>query len=83
MVCALTWTRCRSRKRPVWPTPPKNKGLMHACGHDGHTAMLLGARQANGLSRHADIANAFAYGPPSDGARSIASSTMASSSPTT
>jgi hippurate hydrolase len=31
----------------------RNSGVMHACGHDGHTAMLLGA--ARHLARHRDF----------------------------
>ncbi|MCL4138717.1 UNVERIFIED_CONTAM: hypothetical protein GTU68_057154, partial [Idotea baltica] len=35
------------------PWQSKIKGVMHACGHDGHTTMLLGA--ARYLSRHRDF----------------------------
>ncbi|MFC4617226.1 amidohydrolase [Camelliibacillus cellulosilyticus] len=31
----------------------ENDGIMHACGHDGHAAMLLGAAQV--LSEHRDL----------------------------
>ena len=33
----------------------KNAGIMHACGHDGHTAMLLGTAEV--LSKQADKLN--------------------------
>jgi len=36
------------------PYASTNSGVMHACGHDGHTTMLLGA--ARWLARHRDFA---------------------------
>ncbi|WP_439594552.1 M20 aminoacylase family protein [Falsiroseomonas sp.] len=36
------------------PYASTNPGIMHACGHDGHTTMLLGA--ARWLSQHRDFA---------------------------
>ena len=37
------------------PYKSKNDGIMHACGHDGHTAMLLGTAEA--LSKQTDKLN--------------------------
>src|SRR5688572_20190805 len=36
------------------PYASERPGLMHACGHDGHTAMLLGAARAIAERRHFD-----------------------------
>ena len=46
----------------------KNDGIMHACGHDGHTAMLLGTAEA--LSKKADQLNGtvkFFFQPAEEG----------------
>ena len=50
------------------PYKSQNDGVMHACGHDGHTAMLLGAAEA--LSQKTDKLNGtvkFIFQPAEEG----------------
>jgi hippurate hydrolase len=55
------------RETPGREYGSQTPGKMHACGHDGHTAMLLGA--ARYLSAHRDFAGAvhFIFQPAEEG----------------
>ena len=44
-----------------------NRGVMHACGHDGHTAMLLGAARHLAATRRFDGTVHFIFQPAEEG----------------
>lgn len=49
------------------PYASKTPGVMHACGHDGHTAMLLGAAQYLAETRNFDGTVVLIFQPAEEG----------------
>ncbi|MBF9034757.1 amidohydrolase [Rhodobacterales bacterium HKCCE2091] len=49
------------------PYASKTKGAMHACGHDGHTAMLLGAAKYLAETRNFDGTVVLLFQPAEEG----------------
>lgn len=51
----------------TFPHASKNNGKMHACGHDGHVAMLLGAAHYLAKHRHFDGTVYLIFQPAEEG----------------
>jgi hippurate hydrolase len=51
----------------TFPHRSRHDGVMHACGHDGHTAMLLGAAQHLARMRSFDGTVNFIFQPAEEG----------------